>query len=112
VEDENAAVDASVAIGKDCGGDFEGAGIFAGEVELEATNLGFALDLFPEFEEFVGAKNFEDGFASDFAFDGEEVVESLIDELDAAMAVEEKKAFGHAIEERLALGFGAFAGEF
>jgi hypothetical protein len=58
------------------------------------------------------AKNFHDGFAANFAIDREEVVKSLIHGLDAAIAIQEQEAFGHAVEEGLLLGFVAFGGEF
>src|SRR5205085_2354151 len=72
----------------------------------------FVLNLLPKFEQFVGAEGFENGFAANVAFDGEEIVKTLVDGLNTAMAIEEEKTFGHAVEESLAFGYGAFVGKF
>jgi hypothetical protein len=112
VEDENAAINTAGTTGKNGGGNFEGAGVFAGKFKFDTAKLPFLLDLFPKFEEFVGAKCFENGFAAKIAVEAEKFAQALVDGLNAAEAVEEKKAFRHAVKKGLALSFSAFVGEF
>jgi hypothetical protein len=111
MEDEHAAVYAASAAWENRGGNFEGTRILARDFQLNATEVRFALHLFPELEQFVRAEGFEDCFAADFAFDIEKIAQGLVNRLDSPMAIEQEKAFRHGVEKSLALGFGSFGGK-
>jgi hypothetical protein len=52
------------------------------------------------------AQGFHDGFAAQLGFQAEKIFERAIGEVNPAVAVEQKQAFQHAVEQDLLLGLG------
>jgi hypothetical protein len=64
----------------------------------------FVADALDERGEFCEAEGFEDGLAAHVGAKVEKFLKGLIDEQDAAAAVEDEDAFDHAVEQGVLLG--------
>ena len=70
-------------------------------LDLEARHLFLGLEGVDQGGQFVQAKDFNDGPAPDVGGDAEEIGESPVGELDAAVLVQQEQALDHAFENDL-----------
>jgi hypothetical protein len=110
MEDQDRAMPAASGIKNGRAIDLEPALMGSGNFQLTAQHLFLGSQNIDEFGQFMQPQGFDDGSGSDLGVHTEQLGKGAIGQLNPAGFIQEQQSFGHAVEERFALGLDLKAG--